>query len=196
MTGPRSALGAGALALLLAATPAAAQGPAPAPNLFDAFKTVCGEARASFAKTDEAAAAMGLSRFNLPIPIPFKDGKITRKSIRFKALAGGGHVMYFAGVGELGAGKAAPFETCAVAVQPAELGPTVRRLESWLGQPAERGEKGKLSIRFHEANGTRRAAPQGKLKELAKTLGSGTLTSVDALPHQKGAVVTYTVVKL
>ena len=185
-----------AATLALGFSPAAAQAPT-APDLFDSFKGVCGDNHAVFDRTNAAAAAKGWKNFPLSIPIPFKDGKITRKSIRFQALAGGGHVMFFAGQGEMkGKTVKAPFETCAVAVDPAGLPAAVRKLESWLGLPAERAADGKFSLRFHEENGARRSLPAGKLKELANTLKTGTLVSIDGMPHKKGAVLTYTVVKL
>ena len=184
-----------AAVLAVGVSPAAAQ--APAPDLFDTFKSVCGDNRGDFDRSSAAAAARGWKTFPLPIPIPFKDGKISRKAIRFQALADGGHVMFFAGEGEMAAKKRkAPFETCAVAIDPAGLPAAFRRLESWTGQPADRAADGKLSIRFHEDGGVRRALPAGKLKDVAGTLASGTLTSIDGMPHKKGAVLTYTVVKL
>jgi hypothetical protein len=181
--------------LAVVAAPAAAQAPA-APDLFDSFRTVCGDHRANYDRTTAAAAAKGWKAFPLPIPIPFKDGKLRRKSVRFQEVAGG-HLMFFAGQGEFAAkGGPAPFEMCAVAIEPAALAAAVRPLEAWAGAPAERSADGKLSVRFHEAGGKRQPLPAGKLKELAKTLGPGTLISIDGVPNKGGAVLTYTVVKL
>ncbi|MBW3558203.1 MAG: hypothetical protein KY449_00330 [Proteobacteria bacterium] len=191
------ALAAAAGCALLLGAPASAQ-TAPTPELFGLWKRVCADNGGIYARTITAPEVQGWSRIPFPIPIPSKDAKLNKKTIRAKALGGGGFGMFFAGEGELkSAVRPAPFQMCAVAFKPGEFADVLRQAQAWAGQPAVAGEDGMRSFRHHlSADGRRTPLEAGKLRELASKLGPGTVISVDVAPSQGAAVISYSTIKL
>jgi hypothetical protein len=181
--------------LLLGGAPAGAQ--TPSPDLFATFKSVCADNGGVYARTIAAPAIQGWSKLPFPIPLPIKDAKLTRKTIRVKK-SGETMGMFFAGDGELkSAGRSAPFQMCAVAIEPAVFETTVQKAQAMVGQPAVAGENGMRSFRYHQtADGKRTALGAGELKVIAPKLGPGTLVSVDVAPNKKLTVISYSIIQL
>lgn len=184
--------------LLLGGAQAGAQSTsAPTPDLFGMFKRVCADNGGVYARTIAAPEIQGWSKFPFPIPLPTKDAKLHRKTIRVMK-SGETMGMFFAGDGELkSAGRAAPFQMCAVAIQPAAFDATVQKAQALTGQPAVAGEDGMRSFRYHQtAGGKRTSLGAGDLKVIAPKLGPGTLVSVDVAPKQKLTLISYSIIQL
>jgi hypothetical protein len=177
----------------LLASPAAAQ----TPDVFSAFKRVCADNQAVYAHTTEAPEIQAWAKVPFPVPLPTSEAKLDRRTVRVSKTPKG-VALFFAGQGRMqSGGSAAPFEMCAVGMEPTDFAGVVRLAEGMTGQAAIPGERGMRSFRWHEAaDGRRTSLPAGKLREIAPKLGPGTLVSVDLVPKNKLTVVSYSTVKL
>jgi hypothetical protein len=183
-------------ALSLGVSPAAAQAPASAAP-FETFKRVCVDTGGEYARVVAAPELQSWSKFPLPLPLPIKDVKIARKSIRAKTLGGGAVLMFFAGDGQMKtAARTVPFQMCAIGGKPADLATALRQVQGWTGQAPVDSGKGVQSFRFHEAGGKRTPLKGGKLKEALAGLGAGRVVSVEVAPQKDTTMISYTLLSL
>lgn len=183
-------------ALLLGGAGARAQ--ATAPDLFGAFKRVCADNAGVYSRTTAAPDVQSWSKFALPLPIPTGEARLSRKTIRAKALGGGAFGMFFAGEGALKSpDRSLPFQMCAIAVKPAELGAAVRQVQAWTGEAPTATAKGVSSFRHHlAADGRRTALGPGKLSDITAGLGPGTVVSIDVALQRGATMISYSTLKL
>ncbi len=178
-----------------ALTPAVAQ--APVPSTFDLFRRVCVDTGADMARAVASPDLRGWTSMPFPFPTRIENGRIIDKAIRVKSAGKDNVSILVVSRGEFNArGKKIPFLNCTLAVKPAELGPTQRRVEAWLGFAPMALPKGAIGYHWTERAGVRTPLRVAKMSDMPPPPAGSRVAAVD-LKFEKGTlVVSYTLPRL